>query len=150
MYVLPLVTPRFCLFMSCIISEIGKYFGEGFLFFFFFCEIREVRSIFPQTICVCWCFVFIVYVCFFVSCASIRFDDSKQFSLAVVFIMSSLFLFLFYIRYYNNFCDKLHGRPFFVLRYVNLLLSKFGTTLNNGVIVSCIGGNVRFFHTIVL
>ena len=80
-------------------------------FSFFFCEIREVISIFPRTICVCWCFVFIVYVCFFVSCASIRFDDSKQFSLAVIFIMSSLFL--FYIRYYNNFCDELYGRPFF-------------------------------------
>ena len=42
---------------------------------------------FPWTICVCWCLVFIAYVCFFVSYASIRFDDSKQFSLAAVFIM---------------------------------------------------------------
>ena len=103
----------------------GKYFGEGFLFFFFFGEIWEVRSRSPWTICVCWWFVFIVYVCFFVSCASIRFDDSKQFFLAAVFIMFSLFL--FYIRHYGNFCDELYGRQIFVLRYANLLLSKFGT-----------------------
>ena len=41
------------------------------------------------------------------------------------FFMFSLFL--FYIRHYGNFCDELYGRQIFVLRYANLLLSKFGT-----------------------
>ena len=42
---------------------------------------------------------------FFVSCASIRFDDSKQFSL-LPYLLSFLFLFLFYIRHYGNFWDE--------------------------------------------
>ena len=68
--------------------------------------------------------LFLLCLCvFFVSCASIRFNDGKQFSLAAVFITSSLCLFLFYIRYCGNFCDVLYGRPILVLRCANLLLS---------------------------